>query len=898
MKYKIFSHFKDSRIQNIKIKDSHFPHQKFMYKQRGQIVTVLTLIALGVMSLGALLASRAVKITPSSPFYIGATECPSCPSAPQVTAVDNGDSTCNIALNWNDVDDEEWYQIWKNGSHLTTTGPNITSWEEAPPHWPPVPCRAEPYVYDVRPEKAGCTIPDCPNGQVSCPCEAITSTPTPTPTPSLTGTPPATGTPTATPTVTSTPVPATPTPQTGDRSDFEFMGIPSRIPVCEETTINAKIRNSRNMPELGDPQTATNVRLWLTPKDYFNHPETIGEVDPDFIAGMPYLKWFDIELTFKPNLFAYPEDHQWGPGDEKEVYLWADGAFAQSHHTRLLFTIFCPAPTSTPTPTPTGTITPQCPFKAKAQVQDASGNSIDGTGFSTSGTIPGTGNFDNNGETPLFYNDNLSGSFIRNDASATLNLLDNWTIVDTFCSLSKCIEGFDCSASPPSCPTNAGAVAALTGFNVDCGAEYVYGWKLTGPTFTPTPTPTTTPVVTATPTVTTAPPTPTSTGAPPPGGKTYQYDWHMGDHQGKCWVAWADSSCGLSSHEGGIQGAGYSCSGGDGSDHNTTITNNSGSAKTYYCDKYECNSCSSSTVNPQFAECRQGQTAVGSATTVNNGCSATCGPSGITTSCAPPGATSTISGNVTVNNSGGVEFDEIPVVVTDPDDENDRKGNQYLGTSGGPFSITSDTIHEGETYQVRSGAWLNDTGRYITVDRKYVTAPASGVQITLNIPEATPGAGECKDTAGRAQTCPRVYGEACNQNAWPCKSKEVHLECSSSGDADDPCQYYCTLANGTWEGVTCEDRAEICFNDDPGIPGCDDGSPPLGVPARSVTATMVDQACNGDGAVTAADYYFIIKNAYQSTENCGTLGDVNRDCLTNGLDVSIAILRTGEGVGY
>ena len=59
---------------------------------------------------------------------------------------------------------------------------------------------------------------------------------------------------------------------------------------------------------------------------------------------------------------------------------------------------------------------------------------------------------------------------------------------------------------------------------------------------------------------------------------------------------------------------------------------------------------------------------------------------------------------------------------------------------------------------------------------------------------------------------------------------------------------------------------------------------------------MVDQACNGDGAVTASDYFFIIENAYR--QECGTLGDVNRDCLTNGLDISIAILRTGEGVGY
>ena len=45
-----------------------------MRKQKGQIVTVLTLIALGVMSVGALVAGKAVK-NPSSPFFSEASNC-------------------------------------------------------------------------------------------------------------------------------------------------------------------------------------------------------------------------------------------------------------------------------------------------------------------------------------------------------------------------------------------------------------------------------------------------------------------------------------------------------------------------------------------------------------------------------------------------------------------------------------------------------------------------------------------------------------------------------------------------------------------------------------------------------------------------------------------------------
>ncbi|MCR4263423.1 MAG: S8 family serine peptidase [Candidatus Roizmanbacteria bacterium] len=167
------------------------------------------------------------------------------------------------------------------------------------------------------------------------------------------------------------------------------------------------------------------------------------------------------------------------------------------------------------------------------------------------------------------------------------------------------------------------------------------------PTATPTPpdggeepTPTPTPV--------SSEPIPTATPVTElPGeliGQTQQVDWVFGG-VGRCWSAWAEDSCSLTSHEGGAYESlrdldsdgtvDITCSQGDGSGRTTTITNISDSDIVISCERYACTSCASG--DGVYARCDQSidasATKVSNAVTVPAGCSASCSLSGATGSC-------------------------------------------------------------------------------------------------------------------------------------------------------------------------------------------------------------------------------------------------------------------------
>ena len=107
------------------------------------------------------------------------------------------------------------------------------------------------------------------------------------------------------------------------QNNFDI-NIPEEVEVCQETTNTYQIANIRNKPEMGDPQPAKNLRLWLTPKDYINDKTAVGTVEPKFISILDY----GMENAQPITVTFYPIN----PGSEKEIYFWADAAFAGSHH--------------------------------------------------------------------------------------------------------------------------------------------------------------------------------------------------------------------------------------------------------------------------------------------------------------------------------------------------------------------------------------------------------------------------------------------------------------------------------------------------------------------------------------------------------------------------------------
>ena len=165
------------------------------------------------------------------------------------------------------------------------------------------------------------------------------------------------------------------------------------------------------------------------------------------------------------------------------------------------------------------------------------------------------------------------------------------------------------------------------------------------PTSTPTPPPT--PTATPTESPDSLPTPTTSIGGPDDStldGKTQQVDWVFGGI-GRCWSAWAEDSCSLTSHEGGAYDSlrdlnsdgvvDITCSQGDGSGRSTTLTNVSGSDIVISCERYACTSCASG--DGAYARCDQSiessATKVSNAITIPAGCSTSCSLSGASGGC-------------------------------------------------------------------------------------------------------------------------------------------------------------------------------------------------------------------------------------------------------------------------
>ena len=864
-----------------------------MRKQKGQIVTVLTLIALGVMSVGVIVGTKVVQ-QPSPAFESKAVEGGECTG-------DNGASgVCNVLC----------------GGDCDVVGA--------------LPCC----------DGQG----DCA-GDGECCCIGL-ATPTPTPTSTPTPTPTLTPIPTDDPTTTNTPTPTpsnTPTPT--DRPGASAIVFP-RVPQEFEPYTGTTPGGSWGSPWI------TTVRK-CPPEDYVfdvtvcrDSPERDGfaiEFSPVTFTAPRYRDWFgknfnyqlyqsiggDGGVSFLPYEFGNPDNDcttislrtamysDFCATDQKAIAFrlsLGSRGFTDWKNQIIIFGI-PPSesiPTETPTPTPT-TEAPSCPFKATVELRDENNNPIHQAGhlsssFSLSGKMP-YGAFDD-ATSQAIYDNNLPLDFITNNAESTLHLpsvegVSHWEFKGRFCETAKCIDGYDCGDFNPSCPDVSGTSQTISDFSVDCGAEYTYGWKLeyNGPTMNPTPTPTVTPDATATPTTT-----------PGSSGKTYQLDWWLPDipdeddtHQGICWTAWTDN-CALQSHEGGDGGGFGNCSQGDGSSHSTTIENTTGVSKTFYCDRYRCNGCFAAPNDSSKAECSDNVPGA-FPERINEwfkeipaGCKAICTENGISDPFDCPG-----DPTATPTTDPGTSPTTTPDCLPDgtecsifsnhdmPQCSDCCNGNYWSREIWGYYCGSPPTATPTSTptptstcpysdcvwYQECSTHWTgncNDLTEYC--HDEHCCCPDS--HLTPGAPTATP-----TPTPTNTPTPPPGCGEVCCYTE-PRPGGDV---CFEGNCTDSPCSYNvnCNYVPGcsTGNSLTCgEDLCTVGRR-----------SPPRSVPAKNVTATMVDQACDGDGAVTAADYYFIMDNAYQ-TEECGTKGDVNRDCLTNGLDISISLLRIGEGTGF
>ena len=529
--------------------------------------------------------------------------------------------------------------------------------------------------------------------------------------------------------------------------------------------------------------------------------------------------------------------------------------FGCTHPQYIIFGALPSEVTPTPTITPT---TPDCPYDADAYIcVDNNSNGeceiITQVGFSTDylkhdGTV-GNVAFGNDGVIPVHIS-NLSREGLPFNAWVKLNMPPDWEINGTYCKANN---------DKSSCPANAGqAVEKLDSFLVACGADYDYGWILNY-TGTVTPTPTT---------------TPHPTNTPAPGGKTYQLDWHLGDGQGICWVTWADSECGLLSHEGGDL---QICSQGDGSDHNTTITNKTGNDLDVSCDKYTCNSCTAHPPENTHAECTDNRQSVATYNNLPDGCSITCNWNGISEpDCPPPGATNTpvpptptpIPGCIE-KNCQDVVYSWLDKIYYDKWDES-MQGYRNYSNSACTQSIVLD--------------------EYCTATP--TATPTPGSELGFDCPTGQ----ECSSI----YTCPseKQHDRGCSGDGWSvCCDEDEHItSCAQQTECVGSCKYS-QGPDECYQGSCCDVTKTCGFNDNCGyVAGCPSAGAPVtcpgagtGISPKAITKTMADQAGNGDGELNARDLDIVVKN-YGNSTGKGTNGDLNQDEVANALDFSIYLM--------
>jgi hypothetical protein len=115
--------------------------------------------------------------------------CPDCPDWVSATPVRLANGNCNINLAWEDVDNEDGYEIYRDRAYWTTVGRGVTTTVDTN-----LACRSDSYPYEVVPFSLapGCPEPalfTCTPGWGACPCATPTPTSTATPTPTATPAP-------------------------------------------------------------------------------------------------------------------------------------------------------------------------------------------------------------------------------------------------------------------------------------------------------------------------------------------------------------------------------------------------------------------------------------------------------------------------------------------------------------------------------------------------------------------------------------------------------------------------------------------------------------------------------------------------------------------------------------
>jgi len=195
--------------------------------------------------------------------------------------------------------------------------------------------------------------------------------------------------------------------------------------------------------------------------------------------------------------------------------------------------------------------------------------------------------------------------------------------------------------------------------------------------------------------------------------------------------------------------------------------------------------------------------------------------------CTPGGGGATISGNVAVNNPGNVPITALWVQIN-----TGVSGLSIppvsLPASGGHFSFTDNEIVAGYEYMVEAIACEDGCEYYMGWTYQEVTAPASNVSLTLNIPaplSCTAGTdGGCGgDCGGSSASCfagncmtltgscspPCLAGQRCWFN-YECSTTECHKTSDDFCFADPQCVGATATPTPPSSGLSCADRGGLC----------------------------------------------------------------------------------------
>jgi len=381
------------------------------------------------------------------------------------------------------------------------------------------------------------------------------------------------------------------------------------------------------------------------------------------------------------------------------------------------------------------------------------------------------------------------------------------------------------------CPPSSGATGTISGIKVDCGAEYEYGWILRKTSEC-------------------------GNGEVDPSEVcdtnkiTDQESWWCNDCKFRC-----------TDNIGHYEKCKDDCSGYYEHIHNICHT-----------------TCGADTI------CGQKNLAEGEACSWISDCDDQC-------QCSTAEA-SAISGTITVINPSNREIESITLescLITQESYTCTMSGPpQTLPSDGGDYVFA---VPKGRRYTI----WLIVDSPHsfnISPSIQYPTAPASEVDFTITIPAVTPSptptperCGSCYDYGSSAYcnaSCDSERGGICDgpcccpaPTATPTSTPECPGNCYDYTDPD-LCPMLCSA---DYPGYSCD--GPCC---------CPPGG--TGLPTGSVTAAMVDGACNGDGVVNTRDFGAIVSNY----GGVGVAGDVNSDGITNGLDLSFTLRFMGEAV--